>query len=194
MADLFAPQTLSELNERILAAEATTRAVLGEGPSGAALAFVGEQPGDDEDRAGRPFVGPAGKLLNRAFAEAGVVREASYLTNAVKHFKFEQRGKRRLHKKPSVGEIEHARWWLNLELSLVAPRLIVALGATAARALAGRALAVAEHRGPISFLNRPGYLTVHPAYVLRLPEPELQAQAYADLVEDLRRAQALAQA
>ena len=121
-----------------------TRAVLGEGPLHPDLALVGEQPGDVEDREGRPFVGPAGKILDRALAQAGIDRADVYVTNAVKHFKFEQRGKRRLHAKPNAGEVKRYRWWLEKELDLVKPRLVVALGATAVLALAGKALPIAK--------------------------------------------------
>ena len=115
--------------------EGGTRAVLGEGPVGAAIAFVGEQPGDQEDLHGRPFVGPAGQVFDRALAEAGIDRADAYVTNAVKHFKYVQRGKRRLHQRPTAGEVKHYRWWLKQELDLVGPRIVVALGATAVLAL-----------------------------------------------------------
>lgn len=134
-ADNDPPRTLAELNTLIASSKplvaGATRAVLGEGPIGAHIALVGEQPGDQEDMQGRPFVGPAGRLLDRALEEAGIDRKRAYLTNAVKHFKFEERGKRRLHKKPSAGEVRHYRWWLQRELELVHPRVVVALGATA---------------------------------------------------------------
>ncbi|TPE53735.1 UdgX family uracil-DNA binding protein [Amaricoccus solimangrovi] len=190
------PASLAELNAIIARSdpfvEGGTRAVLGEGPDHAAIAFVGEQPGDQEDSQGRPFVGPAGQLLDRALAEAGIGRAACYLTNAVKHFKFRQTGKRRLHQTPTAGEVRHYRWWLETELDLVAPRLTVALGATAALALAGRAVPVTKNRGPWRFGDRPGYLTVHPSYLLRLPDAEAKAREYARFVEDLRAARALA--
>src|SRR5215470_11535832 len=129
-----APKTLGELNAVIAASQplvpGATRPVLGEGPVGALIAFVGEQPGDQEDRLGRPFVGPAGILLDRAMTEAGIDRGRVYVTNAVKHFKYEQRGKRRIHQKPTAGEVKHYRWWLDQELRLVDPNLVVALGAT----------------------------------------------------------------
>src|SRR5215510_12389403 len=144
------PKTLAELNRAISAARpfvpGAMHAVLGEDPAGAAIAFVGEQPGDQEDLQGRPFVGPAGQLLNRAMSEAGIDRNRSYLTNAVKHFKFVQRGKHRIHQKPTAGEIRHYRWWLDKELALVRPRLIVALGATAVLALAGKSVPIARFR------------------------------------------------
>ena len=189
-------RTLADLNAVIAAAEpfvpGGTRAVLGEGPLKPALAFVGEQPGDQEDLQGHPFVGPAGQLLTRAMTEAGIDREACYLTNAVKHFKFEQRGKRRLHRTPTAGEVRHYRWWLDKELELVAPKLIVALGATAVLALAGKVLPITKSRGPLDFDGRPGFVTVHPSYLLRLPDAAAKRDAYATFIADLVAAQALA--
>jgi uracil-DNA glycosylase family protein len=189
------PRTLLELNRAISAARplvpGAMHAVLGEGPVGAAIAFVGEQPGDQEDLQGRPFVGPAGQLLNRAMSEAGIDRNRSYLTNAVKHFKFEQRGKRRIHQKPTAGEVRHYRWWLNKELTLVHPRLIVALGATAVLALAGKALPIARFRGKADFAGRLGYITVHPSFLLRIPDAEAKRQAYEEFIADLRAIRAL---
>ncbi|MGX5734104.1 UdgX family uracil-DNA binding protein [Bosea thiooxidans] len=161
------------------------RVVCGEGPGGAAIAFVGEQPGDQEDRLGRPFVGPAGKLLDRAFAEAGIDRRASYLTNAVKRFHFVERGKRRLHQRPGAGEIRHDRWWLERELALVDPRIVVALGATAIRALAGKPLPIARHRGETRFGDRLGYITAHPSALLRIREDEDRHAAFEVFVADL---------
>ena len=190
------PQTLDALNRLIAAAppmvEGGTRAVLGEGPVGAAIAFVGEQPGDREDIGGRPFVGPAGQLLDRMLAEAGIDRSDTYLTNAVKHFKFVQRGKRRLHQRPTAGEVKHYRWWLRTELDLVAPRLVVALGATAVLALAGKALPITANRGETIFDNRRGYITVHPSYLLRIPDPADKAAATDAFRTDLERIRALA--
>jgi uracil-DNA glycosylase len=191
-----APASLAELNRAIMASEPMveggTKAVLGEGPQHPALAFVGEQPGDQEDVAGRPFVGPAGQLLTRAMEEAGIARAASYLTNAVKHFKFVQRGKRRLHQTPTVSEVGHYRWWLEKELEFVRPRIVVALGATAVLALTGKRMPVTSHRGETRLGAFPGFITVHPSYVLRLPGEEAQRRAYAELVEDLRHAAACA--
>jgi DNA polymerase len=161
--------------------------VLGEGPQHPAIAFVGEQPGDQEDQLGRPFVGPAGQLLDKALAEAGIDREKTYLTNAVKHFKFEQRGKLRLHKSPTAGEVKHYRWWLTKELDFVRPRLVVALGATAVLALAGKAIPVTRARGPAEFGDLHGYITVHPSYLLRLPDAAAKAEAYEAFVADLKR-------
>ena len=195
MADQ-APRTLDALNRLIAAAppmvEGGTRAVLGEGPVGAAIAFVGEQPGDQEDLQGRPFVGPAGQIFDRALAEAGIDRGDTYVTNAVKHFKYVQRGKRRLHQRPTAGEVKHYRWWLKTELDLVGPRVVVALGATAVLALAGKALPINANRGPTSFDNRRGYITVHPSYLLRLPDEAERARAYDAFRDDLARVRELA--
>ncbi|WP_119299792.1 UdgX family uracil-DNA binding protein [Dongia deserti] len=165
-----------------------TQTVFGEGPAHAPVMMVGEVPGDQEDLQGRPFVGPAGRILDRALADAGVKRDRVYVTNAVKHFKFEPRGKRRLHKKPNAGEIEACKWWLNLELDIIKPALAVALGATAARALAGRTIPIGTSRGHlIQFQNGlPGLVTIHPSFLLRMPDPEIKAQEYSRFVEDLR--------
>ena len=196
MADDMSFPTLEALNVALRASTplvpGATRAVPGEGPAGAPLAFVGEQPGDEEDRAGRPFVGPAGRLFDEALAEAGLERARSYVTNAVKHFKFVQRGKRRIHQKPTTAEIVHYRWWLERELDLVHPRIVVALGATAGRALAGRPFAVTRERGPIAFANRRGFLTVHPSYLLRMPDAAARQAAFSTFVADLRAAAELA--
>lgn len=189
------PANLEELNAVIAATPAFvaggTRAVLGEGPLGPCLALVGEQPGDQEDEQGRPFVGPAGQLLMQALGEAGLARGAVYLTNAVKHFKFVPRGKRRLHQKPTGGEVKHYRWWLEKELEFVRPRLVVALGGTAALALTGEALAVTRTRGPRRLGAHDGFLTFHPSYLLRLPDEAARREAYAALVADLAAAKAL---
>lgn len=170
-----------------------TQGVPGQGPHRAALMFVGEQPGDQEDLAGHPFIGPAGAMLDRALAEAGVPRTDTYVTNAVKHFKNEPRGKRRLHKTPDAGEVQACRWWLDNERRLVRPKVIVTLGATAARAVFGRAVAVISERGPAGALEGGvlGFITVHPSMLLRIPEPEARATAYRDFVDDLRAAWAL---
>ncbi|MDY0884077.1 UdgX family uracil-DNA binding protein [Dongia soli] len=190
-----APQSLEALN-RIIAGTApfvpgATRAVLGEGPMAAEIAFVGEQPGDHEDLQGRPFVGPAGQLLDRALKDAGIDRGKSYLTNAVKHFKFEQRGKRRIHQKPTTGEVQHYRWWLLKELDFVKPRLVVALGGTAAFALTGKAMPITSSRGEAVFRSWRGYITLHPAYMLRLPDAAKEV-AYESFVADLRRSREIA--
>jgi len=190
------PRTLAELNAVILAARSrsasASRPVFGEGPIGAPMALVGEQPGHEEDLKGRPFVGPAGQLLDRALAQAGIDRERVYVTNAVKSFKFEERGKRRLHKSPSAGEVRHYRWWLRKELELVHPRVVVALGATAVLALTGKRLPIGRFRGPADFDGQAGYITVHPSYLLRLPGKEARALAFQSFVSDLQEAHGLA--
>ncbi len=197
MADQ-APQSLEALNRIIAASDpfvtGGARAVLGEGQMAPDIAFVGEQPGDQEDVLGRPFVGPAGEVLNRAMQEAGIARDKTYLTNAVKHFKFEQRGKRRIHQKPTAGEVKHYRWWLMKELEFVRPRLIVALGGTAVLALAGKAVPITKARGETRFGDWDGYITVHPAYMLRLPSETDRAAAYAAFVDDLRKSRAIVHA
>jgi DNA polymerase len=181
---------MTELNAALAASQpvvpGAARAVPGEGPVGALIAFVGEQPGDQEDRLGRPFVGPAGRLLDQAMADAGIDRKRVYLTNAVKHFKFEQRGKRRIHQRPTAGEVRHYRWWLDKELELVHPRLIVALGSTAVLALAGKSLPIARHRGEAEFAGRKGFITVHPSFLLRMPDRAAREKAYREFVADLR--------
>jgi uracil-DNA glycosylase family protein len=187
--------SLADLNAAIATMEplvpGATQAVLGEGPVGAQVAFVGEQPGDQEDRQGRPFVGPAGQLLDRALQQAGIDRDRVYVTNAVKHFKFEQRGKRRIHQRPTVGEVRHYRWWLQKELDFVDPAIVVALGATAVLALAGKAIPIMRSRGESAFDGRRGYITVHPSALLRMPEEEGRQQAYEDFVADMKRVRAL---
>ena len=152
--------------------------------------IVGEQPGDHEDLAGQPFVGPAGQVLDAALAEAGIDRSGVYLTNAVKHFKHEPRGKRRLHKTPNAGEVQACRWWLDQERRLVKPRLILALGATAGLAVLGRKPSIMAERGAV--IDTPdgarALLTLHPAFVLRMPDLEERRRARMALVEDLRMA------
>ncbi len=168
-----------------------TQAVWGEGPVGAPLMLVGEQPGDEEDRQGRPFVGPAGRLLDRALAEAGIDRAETYVTNAVKHFKFAPRGKRRLHQGPDAGDIAYYRPFLVREIALVDPGLVVALGAVALRALAGRPLTVTRSRGETGLRTPEGMpfrATVHPSYLLRLPDAALAAREYARFVGELHAA------
>ena len=166
----------------------TTQTVFGEGPVNAPLLFIGEQPGDQEDLAGRPFVGPAGQLFDRALEEAGIDRTKAYVTNAVKHFKHERRGKRRIHQTPETPEIQACRWWLTQELELVRPRIIVALGATAARALLGKAVTISRVRGaPIALENEvQGWVTVHPSYLLRMPDAARKVEERARFVEELR--------
>ena len=165
-----------------------TQTVFGEGPLDATLVFVGEQPGDQEDLAGKPFVGPAGQMFDRALAEAGLDRARVYVTNAVKHFKHEPRGKRRIHKTPSPAEIDHCRWWVERELDLIRPQLTVALGGSAARALTGRSVTISRERGRLVTLSggRAGLITVHPSYLLRLPDQDAQAVEYRRFVDDLR--------
>ena len=138
-------------------------------------------------------MGPAGKVLDEALAEAGIERGACYLTNAVKQFKYVQRGKQRLHQRPTTDEIVHYRWWLGLELDLVAPRIIVALGATALFALAQRRLSVSGHRGPFPLLGRAGYVTTHPSAILRMPEPSERRAARAAFNNDLERVRRLSE-
>jgi uracil-DNA glycosylase len=196
--DRIEPATLDALNAIIAASKplvpGATRAVLGEGPIGASIAFVGEQPGDQEDRQGRPFVGPAGQLLDRAMSDAGIDRRRVYVTNAIKHFKFEQRGKRRIHQKPTAGEVKHYRWWLDQELRLVHPKLVVALGTTAILALAGKPLPIAKLRGRAQFDGRAGFITVHPSYLLRVPDRTAKEQAYREFVKDLQSIRRIASA
>lgn len=173
---------------------AATQTVFGEGPETADIMFVGEQPGDKEDLAGRPFAGPAGALFDKALVEAGVQRSRVYVTNAVKHFKYEPRGKFRLHKKPATAEIEACRWWLDLERHFLKPKLIVALGASAAQGLLGRVVRVHAERGrPLPAANGPPvFLTVHPSYLLRLPDEASKILEYRRFVDDLAAAARLA--
>jgi DNA polymerase len=171
-----------------------TQTVFGEGPLDAPIMFVGEQPGDQEDLAGRPFVGPAGQLFDAALEKAGIERSSVYVTNAVKHFKFVQRGKRRIHNKPDAGEIEACRWWIEHERELIRPPVTVALGATAARSLLDKAVTISRVRG--SPLQLPGggecWVTVHPSYLLRMPDPERKREERALVVRDLERIKARA--
>ena len=171
-----------------------TQTVFGEGPADATLMFVGEQPGDQEDLAGKPFVGPAGQVFDRALAAAGVDRSDVYVTNAVKHFKFEPRGRRRIHSKPDTGEIDACRWWIEQERMLVRPKVTVALGATAARSLLGRAVTIGRERGREIALPDDagtGWITVHPSYLLRLQDKAMAEDEFGRFVEDLRAAAAL---
>jgi uracil-DNA glycosylase family protein len=164
-----------------------TQTVFGEGPKGAPLMLVGEQPGDYEDVAGKPFVGPAGKILDRALEEAGIKRDEVYVTNTVKHFKWEPRGKRRIHQKPNSREIAACRPWLEAELRLVKPKLLVCLGATAAQAIFGPAFRVTRERGkvlPSEFAPKV-VATVHPSSLLRQPDEESREREYALFVDDL---------
>ena len=165
-----------------------TQAVPGEGPLPARLMMVGEQPGNDEDLKGHPFVGPAGRMLDRAMADAGLDRKTVFVTNAVKHFKFEPRGKRRLHKRPNAYEIERCRWWNEIERKLVKPDLIVALGATAARSLTGRTITITKVRGEPMPLEDGSRLvvTVHPSALLRIEDEKDKALRYGEFVADLK--------
>jgi DNA polymerase len=169
-----------------------TQTVFGEGPVDATLMFVGEQPGDQEDLQGRPFVGPAGQVFDRAVAAAGIDRSGVYVTNAVKHFKFEQRGKRRIHQKPDAGEITACRWWIEQERLLVKPKVTVALGATAARSLFGKVMAVGKERGRPHTLpdGSEAWITVHPSFLLRLPDRDAAELEFARFVEDLKAVRA----
>jgi probable DNA metabolism protein len=167
-----------------------TQAVFGEGPKDATVMFVGEQPGDQEDRAGRPFVGPAGQLLDAAFEEAGIPRDETYVTNAVKHFKWEPRGTRRLHAKPSAREVGACRPWLETEIAVVKPRMIVCLGATAAQSLMGPAFRITRQRGqPFTDTQWAPWVmaTIHPSAILRIPEADMRDQAHAEFVGDLKK-------
>jgi DNA polymerase len=168
--------------------------VFGEGPADARIMMIGEQPGDQEDLAGRPFVGPAGQVLDRAMQEAGLDRRLVYMTNAVKHFKFVPRGKRRIHEKPGSSEIVACKFWLDLERAQVRPALTVMLGATAAQAIFGRTVTISRERGrPIALDgNAQGFVTVHPSYLLRLPDQDAKDREYAAFVLDLRKVAALA--
>jgi DNA polymerase len=174
-----------------------TQVVFSKGRSGATLMLVGEQPGDREDIEGEPFVGPAGRLLAEAVDAAGIPRDQVYVTNAVKHFRFERRGKRRIHEKPSVGHIVACRPWLEAEFDAVGPSVIVALGATAARSVLGRTVRIGEVRGKVlppdvagapSALPAPTLVTTHPSALLRIEDPADRMAAFESLVEDLRAA------
>jgi uracil-DNA glycosylase family protein len=167
-----------------------TQTVFGEGSKNAWLMFLGEQPGDQEDLAGKPFVGPAGRLLDRALEEAGIKRDEVYVTNAVKHFKWEPRGKRRIHQKPNSREIAACRPWFQAELRLVRPRLLVCLGATAAQSLFGPSFRVTRDRGKVleSEIAPKVVATVHPSSLLRQPDEESREREYAHFVADLRTA------
>ena len=169
-----------------------TQTVFGEGPEDAEVMFVGEQPGDQEDRAGRPFVGPAGRLLDEALEAAGIDRSTAYVTNAVKHFKWQARGKRRIHQKPNAAEIAACRPWLDAEFAVVQPRVLVLLGAVAAQTLLGRQFRVTQNRGKLleSDLAKAVLATVHPSSILR-GEPEDRERNFAAFVDDLRVAAGL---
>lgn len=171
--------------------ERATQTVFGEGPPGASLILLGEQPGDMEDRQGHPFVGPAGRLLDRALAEAKIPREKVYITNAVKHFRWIQRGKRRLHQKPAVRQITACKPWLEAELEVVQPKVLVCLGATAAQSVLGRVVAIGRERGKF-FASEPGpvvFITLHPSSIFRRREESERKEEYRKFVGDLRKVQ-----
>ena len=169
--------------------EPATQVVFSSGEVAARVVLVGEQPGDQEDRTGEPFVGPAGRVLDEALAEAGIDRSAAYLTNAVKHFRFEQRGKRRIHQKPDVRHLTACRPWLEAELEAVSPGVVVAMGATAARAVLDRPVKIGEVRGRVlEDADPPVVVTTHPSAVLRLRGREGYDEAFGGLVDDLRLA------
>jgi uracil-DNA glycosylase family protein len=167
-----------------------TQAVPGEGRKHSHLMLVGEQPGDKEDLTGKPFVGPAGRVLDRALAEAGIARADVFVTNAVKHFKHEMRGKRRLHKRPNAYEIDRCKIWLEVERAIIRPTAIVALGATAARSLFGRTVTIAKTRGRMLRLadGTAGFVTIHPSWLLRIEDETDKEQEYRNFVADLRQA------
>jgi uracil-DNA glycosylase len=197
------PQKLSLPRLRAAAAGCTacplyktgTQTVFGEGLASARAIFLGEQPGDSEDRAGRPFIGPAGKLLDRALEEAGVDRKLVYVTNVVKHFKWTAKGKRRLHEKPNAREIAACRPWLEAELEVIHPEVLVCLGATAAQALFGKSFKVTQMRGEIlqHELAEKIMATVHPSSILRAPDDETRHREMELFVRDLRRIAPLVQ-
>ena len=171
-----------------------TQTVFGEGPLDASIMFVGEQPGDQEDIAGRPFVGPAGQLFDAALEKAGIDRSTVYVTNAVKHFKFVQKGKKRIHSKPGAGEIEACRWWIEHERELIRPPVTVALGATAARSVLGKVVTISRVRGEPLELDGGGecWVTVHPSFLLRIPEEDRRREERELFVRDLKRIKARA--
>src|SRR5205807_2572992 len=173
-----------------------TQTVFGEGPKGATFMFLGEQPGDQEDVAGKPFVGPAGKILDRALEEAGIERKEVYVTNTVKHFKWEPRGKRRIHQKPSSRDIAACRPWLEAELRLVEPKLVVSLGSTAGQTIFGPSFRVTKERGKVlsSRFAQKVVATVHPSSLLRQPDEESREREYKNFVSDLRVAVKAAEA
>ena len=172
-----------------------TQTVFGEGPQDAGVMFVGEQPGDQEDLAGRPFVGPAGQVFNSVMQQVGFDRGQTYVTNAVKHFKYEPRGKRRIHQKPNMGEVDHCRWWLNLELELVKPKLVVAMGATALASLTQTRQKLSDVRGRVMALSpeRSLLVTVHPSYLLRIPDEGLKREEMARFVEEIGQVKVIAE-
>ena len=190
------PRTLREAAQRCQGCDLYARAsqaVFGEGPTSAAIVLIGEQPGDEEDRQGHPFVGPSGKLLDRALAEAGIDRSLVYVTNAVKHFKFEERGKRRLHKKPNGREIRACQPWLEAEINLIQPQIIVCLGATAAQSIFGGTYRLTKERGQFVRNCWAPHVTstVHPSAILRAPDEEQRHIEYEKFVADLKKVRRL---
>jgi len=193
------PSTLKQLDQAVQACRRcplwrdATQGVCGEGPKRARLMIVGEQPGDQEDLAGHPFLGPAGRVLDAALEQAGIDREDVFVTNAVKHFKHEPRGKRRLHKTPSVSEVSACRWWLEAERRLVRPKVIVAMGGTAALGVLARKVAVTKERGRGIDLSdgARALVTVHPSFLLRIPDAAAKAAERDRFVADLKQARAL---
>lgn len=187
--------SLKELNEAVQNCHGcdlykyATQAVFGEGLASSQIVFVGEEPGDEEDRKGHPFVGPAGKVLDRALEDAGINRSTVYVSNAVKHFKFEERGKRRIHKKPSDSEIKACKPWLEMEVSLIHPKVIVCLGATATSSILGSAYRLTKERGRFVRHAWAPYVTatIHPSAILRVPDRDARHEAYRDLVADLKK-------
>ena len=173
-----------------------TQTVFGEGPLDAKIIFVGEQPGDQEDLAGRPFVGPAGQIFDAALEKAGIDRSTVYVTNAVKHFKFIQRGKRRIHNKPDAGQVEACRWWIEHERELIRPALTVALGATAARSLVGKVVTISKVRGePLTLADGSEcWVTAHPSSILRAPDEEARREGKRLFLRDLKLIKARAEA
>ncbi|RJT42495.1 uracil-DNA glycosylase [Mesorhizobium waimense] len=170
-----------------------TQTVFGEGPQSAEVIFVGEQPGDQEDLAGKPFVGPAGKIFDVILNDAGVDRQKTYVTNAVKHFKFEPRGKRRIHSKPNAGEVQACRWWLDREIGLIKPDVVVALGATAAQSLLGKAVPVTKMRGQV--IERDDglrvFITIHPSFILRIREAADKDAERGRFLQDMKAVKSL---
>jgi DNA polymerase len=199
-SDANAPRSLQEAREeaetcrRCHLWENATQTVFGEGPGSATVVFVGEQPGDQEDLAGKPFVGPAGKMFDAVLEEADFDRKKTYVTNAVKHFKFETRGKKRIHSKPNAGEIQACRWWLDNELKLIRPELAVALGATAAQSLLGKIVPVTKLRG--TTVKRDDglkvFITVHPSYLLRIPDEVAKQAERRRFLDDVKKVKKLA--
>lgn len=194
--DLFGQESLADLREEAVHCRAchlykdATQTVFGEGAAHAAIMLVGEQPGDKEDLAGKPFVGPAGQVLDRGLGEARIPRNKVYITNAVKHFKFVPRGKIRLHQKPNTSEIRACRQWYERELTTVKPALVVAMGATAAQCIFGKITPIGKNRGHLLDLTEDtkALVTVHPSYLLRLPDQESKEREYRQFVSDLKLA------